>query len=139
MSGIYAGTPFADSKSSVASVLLAEVPFTKVADQSVWFSGDLTLTFTVDNTDGAGPLEGLIIKDTLDLTKFAYVPGSVVAMLGQAGTFTDLVLGIDYTVTYNTLAADGQLDISLLSTGAAASIPVGSKVVVSFRGTKVIA
>lgn len=144
MSGTYAGTPFQDSQSSVVEVMLTGVKFEKSADQSIWFDGQLTMTFTIDNTDGEGPLDNLVITDMLDNTKFKYDDETLVLELSDnqdPATIIELVLGTDYTVSYvEDAAADkDSLQITLLPApgGRAGSIPVGSTLTISFRGDKV--
>lgn len=121
MDGSYGGVPFFDEMSTEASVTLTEVSFTKTANREVWFSGELTFFLTIDNSEGENDMTGVVIKDELDTTMFAYVRSSVAvevdgnAIAGFTADYTAPVLTVTITDT----------------------IPAGETAVISFRGTKV--
>lgn len=120
MSGDYNDIPFEDSKSTQVTVRLVEVPFVKTADQSIWFSGELTYTLTIDNTDGEGPMTDLVITDKLDTSMFLYVEDSTIVSIDDTPT-------TNFTASY----VGGLLTVSLSE-----PVATGSIATISFRGTK---
>lgn len=124
MEGTFGIIPFEDEKSTEVSVTLVELPFTKTADREVWFSGELTFTLTVSNSDNTESLPDVVISDTLDTTMFDYIPDSVVVMFDGVA----LTLGTDYTVDYTAPV----LEVTFL-----VDIPAASVATISFRGKKV--
>lgn len=118
--GSYDDTPF-DDKTTELSVLLADVTVTKTADREVWFQGELTLTITVNN-EGDGKLTALVITDTLDTTKFLFVPNSLTIEIDGTP-----VASPDYD--YND--ATGKLTVRI------PEVPANEIAVITFRGSKV--
>ncbi|MDR1000857.1 MAG: hypothetical protein LBL96_08690 [Clostridiales bacterium] len=128
--GSYNNIAFLNTASTEVAVRLANILFKLTADQSIWFGGELTFTNTIDNssTENEGSITNLVFKDQFDTTMFVYVNDSVTVTIND-GTTTTPVADTDFTVTN----VAGLLTITF---NATVTIPVGSIMAISFRGTK---
>lgn len=128
LSGKLDNAPFDGTESTLATVALSDIDFTKEANQDIWINGYLVYTLTVTNAADEGALTNLVITDTLEYTIFSLDQTSFVIV--NDGT---TLLDTQYTISYN--SATGILTITI--TDPIVELGSGEIMTITFRGTKV--
>lgn len=128
LSGKRDTAPFQGTESTVATVALSEILFTKEANQDIWVNGNLVYTLTITNAPDEGVLTNLVITDTLEYTIFSLDQTSFVIVNNET-----TLLATQYTIAYN--SATGELTITI--TDPTVQLGPDEVMTITFQGSKV--